>query len=311
MRQEGTLRDWDDDKGFGFVQVGEGRSRVFAHIRDFEGEGRRPVNGDRLSFEPGQDPQGRPRATRIRFRQEAQAVPGASLWAGTAMAAPAGASAEPARVQPAHGRIVGVVTEWNDERGFGFVSPVTGGERHFLHIKAMQPGQRRPARGNRVTCRVVRDDKGKWSAEDVRLDLPLSARLTAVSPVVVFTGLFVLALAGLILAGRLPVWLGGFYLLASLTTFVAYAIDKSAARNNRWRTQESTLHLLALAGGWPGALAAQRLLRHKSVKAEFRRVFWLTVALNVMACGAYALYHGKSMASPLYSGCAPETAVLT
>ncbi|MGD9578618.1 MAG: DUF1294 domain-containing protein, partial [Syntrophorhabdus sp.] len=36
-------------------------------------------------------------------------------------------------------------------------------------------------------------------------------------------------------------------------------MDKSAARNERWRTQESRLHLFALIGGWPGALVAQKL----------------------------------------------------
>lgn len=72
------------------------------------------------------------------------------------------------------------------------------------------------------------------------------------------------------------------YLGLSLLTFVAYALDKSAARNNTWRTPESTLHLLALAGGWPGALLAQQWLRHKSVKAEFRAVFWATVVFNVV-----------------------------
>jgi uncharacterized membrane protein YsdA (DUF1294 family) len=44
--------------------------------------------------------------------------------------------------------------------------------------------------------------------------------------------------------------------------------------------QESTLHLLALAGGWPGALVAQQKLRHKSKKESFRFVFWVTVLLN-------------------------------
>jgi uncharacterized membrane protein YsdA (DUF1294 family) len=47
------------------------------------------------------------------------------------------------------------------------------------------------------------------------------------------------------------------------------------------KTPESNLHLLALAGGWPGALFAQQFLRHKSAKAEFRGTFWVTVVLNV------------------------------
>jgi uncharacterized membrane protein YsdA (DUF1294 family) len=62
--------------------------------------------------------------------------------------------------------------------------------------------------------------------------------------------------------------------------FFAYAFDKAAARAGRWRTAEATLLLLGLVGGWPGALLAQQLLRHKSSKAPFRAAFWVTVALN-------------------------------
>ena len=64
----------------------------------------------------------------------------------------------------------------------------------------------------------------------------------------------------------LPWLIPGAYGLVSLVTFIAYAIDKSAAQANRWRTRESTLHLLAMLGGWPGALLAQHALRHKSRK---------------------------------------------
>ena len=72
----------------------------------------------------------------------------------------------------------------------------------------------------------------------------------------------------------------GIYITVSIVTFCVYAYDKSAARNGRWRTRESTLHILALTGGWPGALMAQRILRHKSRKPEFQRVFLVTVVLN-------------------------------
>jgi uncharacterized membrane protein YsdA (DUF1294 family) len=73
------------------------------------------------------------------------------------------------------------------------------------------------------------------------------------------------------------------YVLASVAAFVAYAIDKSAAQRGAWRTSERTLHLLALMGGWPGALIAQRVFRHKSRKPSFRVAFWTTVALNCAA----------------------------
>ncbi|WP_342352801.1 DUF1294 domain-containing protein [Psychrosphaera saromensis] len=62
---------------------------------------------------------------------------------------------------------------------------------------------------------------------------------------------------------------------------MTYAIDKSAAKKGRWRTKESTLHLLSLAGGWPGAYFAQNILRHKLRKKPFKVVYWITVLLNV------------------------------
>jgi len=74
----------------------------------------------------------------------------------------------------------------------------------------------------------------------------------------------------------------------SAITFVVYALDKHAAQTGRWRTPESTLHLLELAGGWPGAWVAQQLLRHKSRKPGYRAVFWLMVVLHGVALAAWA-----------------------
>jgi len=75
--------------------------------------------------------------------------------------------------------------------------------------------------------------------------------------------------------------LAALYAVASAACFIAYALDKSAARQGRRRTPERTLLLLGLAGGWPGGLAAQRLLRHKSSKTSFLVKFWLTVIVNL------------------------------
>jgi uncharacterized membrane protein YsdA (DUF1294 family) len=87
-------------------------------------------------------------------------------------------------------------------------------------------------------------------------------------------------------AGKLPFAVLGLYFVTSAVTFAAYARDKSAARNDQWRTQEDTLNFFALIGGQPGALAAQRLFRHKSKKQSFQIVFWAMVVLN---CGALLL----------------------
>ncbi|CAM3222830.1 DUF1294 domain-containing protein [Shewanella violacea] len=79
---------------------------------------------------------------------------------------------------------------------------------------------------------------------------------------------------------RLPLAVLFIYLVVSVITFIAYARDKSAAREGRWRTKESTLQLLALSCGWPGALMAQQYLRHKSQKLSFRVCLWGMITLN-------------------------------
>jgi len=80
--------------------------------------------------------------------------------------------------------------------------------------------------------------------------------------------------------GMIPI-IASAYVLMSLITFVAYYLDKRAARLGRPRTPEATLHVLELLGGWPGALLAQRLLRHKNAKVGYQVVFWLIGAVHV------------------------------
>jgi uncharacterized membrane protein YsdA (DUF1294 family) len=98
------------------------------------------------------------------------------------------------------------------------------------------------------------------------------------------------------LAWQLPLLVGAAYLVTSLTCFVAYALDKSAARSRAWRTPESTLLVLGLVGGWPGALLAQQWLRHKSSKPSFQWKFHVTVALNI---AAFAWLAGRAGAAHL------------
>ncbi len=94
--------------------------------------------------------------------------------------------------------------------------------------------------------------------------------------------LFAVIYAAATVLWDLPLLVGGAYLAISLSCFVAYAIDKAAARRGDWRTPESTLLLLGLACGWPGGLLAQQWLRHKTSKTSFQWKFYLTVVLNVV-----------------------------
>ena len=197
----------------------------------------------------------------------------------------------------------GTLKSWNDERGFGFIEPDQGGQDIFVHIKALKNLRARPEAGQRLSFEIELGPQGKKRAFNVkplrvtRKDLPASARREGpaqwgTASLFAIPALLVVVLLGY-LWGHPPRGALRAYLVVSALTFVAYALDKSAARRGSWRTAESTLHMLALIGGWPGALVAQQVLRHKSSKAEFRAVFWITVVLNIAGLVLLASPYGQ------------------
>lgn len=195
----------------------------------------------------------------------------------------------------------GKVQNWNDSKGFGFVEPNGGGARAFVHIKAFKHRSRRPVNGEVINYKLVRESNNQYKAEDIKF--AREAKNSSKSSKVKssgdfgssFTGYLTIGFCvGLLItfsSGKLSVIVVGLYIVMSSITFITYAIDKAAAQNGRRRIQEKTLHLISLFGGWPGALFAQRILRHKSSKKEFRRIYWLTVLLN--ACGLYWVHTEK------------------
>ncbi|MBB5211217.1 DUF1294 domain-containing protein [Microbulbifer hydrolyticus] len=191
---------------------------------------------------------------------------------------------------PVSKRVKGKISIWNDDKGFGFIEPLMGGKRVFIHIKSFPNRRRRPKAGEVVTYSLSSDRQGRPCATGVTIageQAKIRQRSGGTLPA--FTGLVFLGLVGVsTLLGNLPPIMLMAYIGMSLLAYLFYYLDKSAARRGRWRTKESTLHLLALLGGWPGAWAAQQRLRHKSRKQPFRFIFWLTVLANL---GALAWLH--------------------
>ncbi|WP_342000069.1 DUF1294 domain-containing protein [Microbacterium sp. LWH7-1.2] len=114
------------------------------------------------------------------------------------------------------------------------------------------------------------------------LSKPLPAALSWITLVA-----FAATLAGAYVALGLAWWVPALYVAASIVAFAAYGIDKSAAQRQANRISEQTLLILGLVGGWPGALVAQQVFRHKTRKRSFRRAFWGTVGVNILALAAY------------------------
>lgn len=76
-------------------------------------------------------------------------------------------------------------------------------------------------------------------------------------------------------------WILLAYALLSLVAVVLYALDKRRAQAGAWRVSERTLHLVALLGGWPGAMWARQRFRHKTRKRVFGVVLVLAALLHV------------------------------
>ncbi len=72
----------------------------------------------------------------------------------------------------------------------------------------------------------------------------------------------------------------GYLVVVSILTIQFYRSDKRKAQNQEWRTPESTLYLLELAGGWLAAFLSQRKFRHKISKTEYIQTFWMIVLIQ-------------------------------
>ena len=185
----------------------------------------------------------------------------------------------------------GKITSWKDKKGFGFIAPLDGGHKVFVHINAFKNRSHRPDIGEVVSYSVTKDAQGRTQAIKATLAGDRLSKISAGKPnplAILFAWLFLMVVGLSVFVTGLPFIVLGAYLFISTVTYLAYAIDKSSAQAGHWRISENALQLLALAGGWPGALVAQQILRHKSKKGSFRIVLWIAVLLN---CAGFAWLH--------------------
>jgi uncharacterized membrane protein YsdA (DUF1294 family) len=104
------------------------------------------------------------------------------------------------------------------------------------------------------------------------------------SPYLIF-GIISLLLVGALFAYlflmRKEEMLLSYIVAINSVTFLLYGFDKFASAREMLRVPERMLHGLALFGGSPAALLAQKFFRHKTIKGSFQLVYWAIVILQV------------------------------
>jgi cold shock CspA family protein len=83
MPLTGTLRSWNEDRGFGFIAPAHGGRELFVHISAFPRDGSRPTIGEVLTYELGEGKDGKPQAIRA-HRTAVRHVPASSRRGGSA-----------------------------------------------------------------------------------------------------------------------------------------------------------------------------------------------------------------------------------
>lgn len=214
----------------------------------------------------------------------------------------------------------GTLVRWDKDRGFGFIRCPEISADVFVHLRDFADRGTTPqvgmtlafdeihvgGKGPRAVAvqavgatqqqrqqprqRASGSPRGRVSRNNTVRSLDAAPSFFSTLPMAILVVGYAGLLAYGVWAGRIPPIVLGVLALLNLLTFFVYGFDKNAAATGRWRTAESTLHLLSLIGGWPGAWCAQRLLRHKVRKTSFMAGYWVTVLAHI---GAVAAWVGK------------------
>ena len=73
-----------------------------------------------------------------------------------------------------------------------------------------------------------------------------------------------------------------YLIIINIVAFLAMFIDKKKAEKDRWRIKESTLLILALAGGSIGAIAGMYVFHHKTQKPRFFLGIPIIIVLQIL-----------------------------
>ena len=204
----------------------------------------------------------------------------------------------------------GILEDWHDTRGFGFIRR-PGGGKLYVHMKSIGKSTERPKAGDILSYEVGTGANGRPAAVSATIIRPLQSKTAGIAPGkgtervaapqparresqpgmrhismrTAAAATIIVLLGNNIMLGRFPVWIGLLYIIGGIASWLFYEADKRAAERREWRAPERRLHLADLSFGIVGGLLAQHVLRHKTYKPGFVMVTALITALHVLTLG--------------------------
>ena len=183
----------------------------------------------------------------------------------------------------------GTITDWRNDKGFGFIQGNHSSDKIFVHIKDIQPQHSTPSIGQEIIYELGKDKTGRICATKAALQgkhssqkhQSSSSKAIGVLPLFLI-GAFVFPLVGLVVFEKLPQVVLLYLVFINMFSYIVYLQDKLASATNQWRITENKLLFLALLGGWPGSIVAQKRLHHKVSKKSFLVLFRVAVFLNIL-----------------------------
>ncbi len=255
MNKKGIITKWNNDKGYGFIAPLGEKKEIFVHVNEFKDRTKRPSLNRSVTYTLSHN-KGKPCAINVQIDDNSSIV-----------------------------RKKGILTKWNEDKGYGFITPIGEKKEIFVHISEFQG---HPLLNDRISFTLSKDKNGRDCAinsikfNKAKLTFETkktnSISILSISIIAIFYG----TLLYFTLNQKIETYIVPYYLLIGISTFYMYAKDKDYAQDGNWRISEKTLHILSLIGGWTGALIAQDKLQHKSSKLSFKIVFFITILLNLL-----------------------------
>ena len=164
----------------------------------------------------------------------------------------------------------GYVIHFNEEKGYGFIGSDDYEENIFVHITQVKNADEL-SQGQAVEFSIEKTKKGLAAINVIAGDKQQS-------PYFIFGLISLFSILAIFAYASQHLQILISYLIAiNTTTFVLYGYDKLISSGEKLRIPELNLQALALFGGSPAALMAQKFFRHKTIKGSFQIVYWIIV----------------------------------